>query len=82
MAGVMEKHILDAIAEHQDVSSAMAGDASLIAALQRAAQACIECLRNGGKTLLAGNGGSAADAQHIAGELVSRFASIAPGLHR
>ena len=37
------------------------------------AQLCIECLKNGGKILLFGNGGSAADAQHIAAELVGRF---------
>ena len=37
-------------------------------------------LQNSGKILLAGNGGSAADAQHIAGELVSRFAFDRPGL--
>jgi len=80
MAGVMEKHILDAMAGHQEVSSAMAGDASLITELQCAAQACIDSLRDGGKVLLAGNGGSAADAQHIAGELVSRFAFDRPGL--
>ena len=32
-----------------------------------------ECYRNGGKLLIAGNGGSAADAEHIAGELMKRF---------
>ena len=32
-----------------------------------------ECLRGGGKVLAFGNGGSAADAQHLAGELVGRF---------
>src|SRR5512143_1969034 len=32
-----------------------------------------ECLRSGGKVLTFGNGGSAADAQHLAGELVGRF---------
>ena len=37
------------------------------------AQLCINCLENGGKILLFGNGGSAADAQHIAAELVGRF---------
>ena len=37
------------------------------------AQLCIDCLRNGGKILLFGNGGSAADAQHIAAELVGRY---------
>jgi D-sedoheptulose 7-phosphate isomerase len=39
----------------------------------RLASACIEALRQGGKLLLFGNGGSAADAQHIAAELVVRF---------
>ena len=37
-------------------------------------------MQSGGKVLLAGNGGSAADAQHIAGEFVSRFAFDRPGL--
>jgi phosphoheptose isomerase len=37
-------------------------------------------LRANGKVLLAGNGGSAADAQHIAGEFVSRFNYDRPGL--
>jgi len=38
-----------------------------------AAQIIIEAYQKGGKILLMGNGGSAADAQHIAGELVGRF---------
>jgi len=42
--------------------------------------AIVEAYRNGNKTLLAGNGGSAADAQHIAGELVSRFYFDRPAL--
>ena len=37
------------------------------------AQLCINCLKSGGKILLFGNGGSAADAQHIASELVGRY---------
>jgi D-sedoheptulose 7-phosphate isomerase len=48
--------------------------------LDKAAQECIKCLSEGGKILLAGNGGSAGDAQHIAGEFVSRFAFDRPGL--
>jgi D-sedoheptulose 7-phosphate isomerase len=39
-----------------------------------------ECLRSGGKVLAFGNGGSAADAQHLAGELVGRFLRDRPGL--
>lgn len=44
------------------------------------AGACVRSLKKGGKILLAGNGGSAADAQHLAGELVGRFAFHRPGL--
>ena len=44
------------------------------------AQLCIDCIRNGGKILLFGNGGSAADAQHIAAELVGRYKTERKGL--
>ena len=44
------------------------------------AQLCIDCLKNGGKILLFGNGGSAADAQHIAAELVGRYQTSRKGL--
>ena len=46
------------------------GDLGAVAA---AAAAIVESLRGGGKVLLFGNGGSAADAQHVAAELVGRF---------
>jgi D-sedoheptulose 7-phosphate isomerase len=62
------------------VMSDMLADDELISTVQAVADACIKCLRQGGKIVLAGNGGSAADAQHIAGELVSRFAFDRPGL--
>jgi len=51
-----------------------AGDAQLCATVHAVAEAIARALRSGGKLLIAGNGGSAADAQHIAGEFVSRFA--------
>lgn len=41
--------------------------------IQKAAEAIIKCLKNKGKVLIFGNGGSAADSQHIAGELVGRY---------
>lgn len=59
---------------------AMADDASIGAAVEAVAAACVASLKAGGKVLLAGNGGSAADAQHVAGEFVSRFAFDRPGL--
>ncbi len=55
-------------------------DPNFRAAVESAAALCLESLRGGGKVLLAGNGGSAADAQHLAGEFVSRFLFDRPGL--
>ncbi|MCX7218015.1 MAG: D-sedoheptulose 7-phosphate isomerase [Burkholderiales bacterium] len=76
----MKNYILSQITEAQRVMSAMLSDIGLVSATEAASKACITCLQNGGKILLAGNGGSAADAQHIAGEFVSRFAFDRPGL--
>lgn len=76
----MKDYIARQIAEAQRVMSAMLTDETLQATLESASLACISCYQNGGKLLLAGNGGSAADAQHIAGEFVSRFAFDRPGL--
>ena len=49
-------------------------------AIANSAQLCIDCLKNGGKILLFGNGGSAADAQHIAAELIGRYKTDRSGL--
>jgi D-sedoheptulose 7-phosphate isomerase len=51
-----------------------------LATLTKAAEICIAALRRGNKLFLFGNGGSAADAQHIAAELVGRFAFERPAL--
>lgn len=58
----------------------MLNDQAFIDRVEKAASECIKCMKNNKKILLAGNGGSAADAQHIAGEYVSRFAFDRPGL--
>jgi D-sedoheptulose 7-phosphate isomerase len=60
--------------------AALADDASIAATIDAIARACVTALRAGGKVLFAGNGGSAADAQHLAGEFVSRFNFDRPGL--
>ena len=59
---------------------ALAADAALAAQVEQAVGICVDALRAGGKILFCGNGGSAADAQHWAGELVSRFYYDRPGL--
>ena len=55
-------------------------DAHMIDQIRCVAITIIEAYKKGNKTLLAGNGGSAADAQHLAGEFVSRFNFDRPGL--
>jgi D-sedoheptulose 7-phosphate isomerase len=76
----MKNYISAQIAEAQRVMSAMLADDILLSKVEATAGACVDCIKQGGKILLAGNGGSAADTQHIAGELVSRFAFDRPGL--
>ena len=58
----------------------MLEDERLGATVQVVAETCVKALRGGNKLLFMGNGGSAADAQHLAGEMVSRFAYDRPGL--
>ena len=48
--------------------------------IEVAARLCIDCLNNGNKILIFGNGGSAADAQHMAAELVGRYKTERKGL--
>ena len=76
----MQANILKHLSETQGVVQAMMADTRLIACMESVAQACIAALKAGNKLLFMGNGGSAADSQHLAGELVSRFAFDRPGL--
>jgi D-sedoheptulose 7-phosphate isomerase len=54
------------------------GDAGLLDAARKIAEAIANSLRRGNKLLIAGNGGSAADAQHIAAEIVGRYKKDRP----
>jgi phosphoheptose isomerase len=65
------------IASHEATVHALKG---LIPTIAATGSALVATLRQGGKVLLCGNGGSAADAQHIAAELVGRFVRARPGL--
>lgn len=76
----MSDYIDEQLQETQRLLAAMLADVALKSRLTLAAEACVRCFQSGGKIMLAGNGGSAADAQHIAGEFVSRFALDRPGL--
>lgn len=70
-AGLLEKDMY-CIAKHSLEAHQRLLDVSL-PILVRIMQACVVTIRAGHKILLFGNGGSAADAQHVAGELVGRF---------
>jgi D-sedoheptulose 7-phosphate isomerase len=80
METLMNEYITSQIQETQRILAAMLADPRLLATVEQVAAVCIDCFRSGNKLMLAGNGGSAADAQHIAGEFVSRFAFDRPGL--
>ncbi len=58
----------------------MLDDLQLQNEVQKIAERCIQALQLGNKILFAGNGGSAADSQHLAAELVSRLRYNRPGL--
>ncbi len=58
----------------------MLSDEDLLTSIEEAARLLVEAYRAGHKTLWAGNGGSAADAQHMVGELVNKFCMDRPGL--
>lgn len=61
------------LGESASVKEAMRADSALIECLDTIATAVVETYRSGHKVLLCGNGGSAADAQHITAELVGKF---------
>jgi D-sedoheptulose 7-phosphate isomerase len=63
------KHFEESIA----VKQKFLDDPEQMSTLVEVAKLCVETYKRGNKILIAGNGGSAADAQHFAGELVSRF---------
>ena len=67
----MLQEIKQQLKEHQDVIRAV--EENLMPVIAQAAGMIIESLGNGRKLLLMGNGGSAADAQHFAAEIVGRF---------
>ncbi|ENF1502302.1 D-sedoheptulose 7-phosphate isomerase [Campylobacter jejuni] len=72
----IKEHFTDSILVKEQILK----DENLITLIKNASLEVIKAYRNGNKTLLAGNGGSAADAQHIAGEFVSRFYFDRPGI--
>jgi D-sedoheptulose 7-phosphate isomerase len=69
MIKIIKDRLTDSIATKYKILN----DEKLCKTIQITCEAIIETYKNGGKVILCGNGGSASDALHIAGELVGRF---------
>ena len=76
----MRDAILNGLQQSLDLKQAMLADQTLHQALEQAVLLCKTALDDGRKILLCGNGGSAADCQHIAAELVGRFEKERPAM--
>lgn len=68
------------IADSIRVKQALLADETLMTKIAEIASVMVAAYKSGHKTMWAGNGGSAADAQHMAGELVNKFTFDRPGL--
>ncbi len=71
--GLETEIVLQDIMEHKKIVEKIINNYELFNMISMAAEEIIRSLKLGGQLLLCGNGGSAADAQHLATELVSRF---------
>jgi D-sedoheptulose 7-phosphate isomerase len=80
MSIVSPEAIAGMIADSIAVKQKVLADQALQAEILKVTQVCIEAFKRGNKVLIAGNGGSAADAQHMAAEFVARFEFDRPGL--
>ena len=71
----MKQHIVRWFEDSIQLRQSILANESFIKSIEQGAQMLIDALRKGKKILLCGNGGSAADAQHIAAELIVRYKS-------
>ncbi len=76
----MSEVVREKLLEGLSVMEAVAHDSALHAALAAAAHVTAQTMRSGRKLMAAGNGGSAADAQHLAAEFVSRLIGDRPAM--
>lgn len=74
------KNVKEEISQSIATKQAILDNDEILAKIEKAAQIMTDAYRNGHSALLAGNGGSAADAQHLAGELVNKFYFDRPGI--
>src|SRR5580704_368137 len=78
--GDFQERVISSIEESINAKMRLLGNSEAIATMAGVSQTLIDAFRKGNKLFLFGNGGSAADAQHIAAEFVGRFAFDRPAL--
>ncbi len=76
----MQKYLKNQIAASAATKEKILADVKLLKIIEDVATSCVNVYKNSKKTMIAGNGGSAADAQHIAAELVGRYGFDRPSL--
>ncbi len=76
----MKEYIKNQILASYETKKKILENSALIDIIEDVATRCVDVYKKGHKTILAGNGGSAADAQHIAAELVGRYGFDRPSL--
>ena len=69
----MQKDIQNSLEASRQMVEQCLADQALQVALVKAVNCCVNALKSGGKLMFAGNGGSAAEAQHFSAEMVGRF---------
>lgn len=76
----MKNYIKEQVKRSYETKIAIYENDELLSQIEKVAKLCVELYRGSCKTILAGNGGSAADAQHIAAEMVGRYGFNRPSL--
>jgi len=76
----MKSYIKDQIKKSYETKQDIYNNEDLLNRIEQVSKMCVELYRGSKKTILAGNGGSAADAQHIAAELVGRYGFDRPSI--
>ncbi len=76
----MKNYIKEQVRQSFQTKQAIYENEELLDVIETVAKKCLKVYQNGKKTILAGNGGSAADAQHIAAELVGRYGFDRPSI--
>lgn len=77
---IVSDYVRAEISKAREVIDAMLADAALIDTVGRVGALCAQAVRGGGKVMFCGNGGSAADCQHLAAEMVGKLVFDRPGM--